>query len=256
MLFVIDIGNTNILLGIYDGEKPVSDLRIVTDTNKTAEGFKKDIKEALDSAKIDTSWIKGVVISSVVPSLNTVFEKLCNRWLNKKPLFVNSKVKTGMGINCENPEEVGADRIAVSVAARELYGKPVIVVDFGTAVTFDVVDENGDYAGGVIAPGIELSSKALSEKTALLPQVDVVKPDFVVGKNTVNSMQSGIVYGFLGQAREIVTRIKNEIKGSPKVIATGGYAGMIAGELPLIDREHPNLILEGLRLIWERNQNN
>ncbi len=256
MLFVIDIGNTNILLGIYDGEKPVSDLRIVTDTNKTAEGFKKDIKEALDSAKIDTSWIKGVVISSVVPSLNTVFEKLCNRWLNKKPLFVNSKVKTGMGINCENPEEVGADRIAVSVAARELYGKPVIVVDFGTAVTFDVVDENGDYAGGVIAPGIELSSKALSEKTALLPRVDVVKPDFVVGKNTVNSMQSGIVYGFLGQAREIVTRIKNEIKGSPKVIATGGYAGMIAGELPLIDREHPNLILEGLRLIWERNQNN
>lgn len=255
MLFALDIGNTNILLGIYDGKKLINDFRIPSDISKTAEGFKRDIEEALNSAKVNTARIRGVVVSSVVPSLNPVFEKLCSQWVNKKPLFVSSGVKTGMGIACENPEEVGADRIAVSVAAREFYGKPVIVVDFGTAVTFDVVDEKGDYPGGVIAPGIEISSKALSEKTALLPSVDVKKPDIVVGKNTVGSMQSGIFYGFLGQVKEIVTRIKNEIKGSPKVVATGGYAGMIAKELPLIDKVHPNLILEGLRIIWEKNQN-
>lgn len=255
MILALDIGNTSILLGIFDGRKFTGEARFSSGIKRKQAEFKKDIEKVLNSAGIDSGRLEGIIISSVVPSLDPVFKELCSQWFKREPLFVNADVTRGMKISCDNPGEVGADRIAVSLAAKELYGAPLIVVDFGTAVTFDVVGEDGTYRGGVIAPGMEISLKALSEKTALLPSVEIKKPGSIVGRNTVHSMQSGIVYGFIGQVKEIISRIKKEIKGSPGVIATGSYAGVIAEDLAVIDRVHPNLILEGLRIIWEGNQN-
>lgn len=254
MLLVIDIGNSSILFGIYNGKELLHNWKTVTDVNRTPEEYKVDIIDRLHKINIPESRIDGVGVSCVIPSLESVFKDVCKECFNVQPLFVNEDIDIGIKILCDKPKEVGADRIANAVAAFELYKKSVIVVDFGTAVTFDVVTEKGEYAGGVIAAGIKISTEALATKTARLPEIKVVKPENVVGKNTVESMRAGIFYGFIGQVKEIISRIKDEIKVNPMVIGTGGYIGLMEKETGLFDKIHPTLILEGLRIIWQRNQ--
>jgi len=253
MLLVIDIGNTNTSFGVYAGKKLVNRWSISTNPGKTPDEYGSEILNFLDFAKIDRKKISGIAISCVVPSLLPVFEEISRRYFQIKPLVVGREGELGMEILYDNPKEVGADRISASIAAFELYKGPVIVVDFGTATTFDVVTEKGEYAGGAIAPGIGISSQALFEKAAQLPHVELAKPEKVIGTNTRKSMQAGMVYGSIGQVREILSRIREEVGGSPKVVATGGYASLIAREVNSIDRINQDLVLEGLRIIWERN---
>ena len=254
MLLALDIGNTKIFLGIFNGRKLVCSNRISSDIRGTSGQYRSEISRIIEQAEVNPRQIKGVIISSVVPALNPVFKNVFLRWLKLRPLFISARLKTIVNIKCNNPLEVGADRIAVAAAAWRIYNrKPLIVVDFGTAVTFDVVNNKGDYLGGVIAPGMEISSMALSEKTALLPLIKIRKPLRVVGKNTVECIEAGIYYGFMGMVKEIIERIKRETGIAPVIIATGGYAGFMAKELPLFDRVHTGLVLEGMRLIWEEN---
>jgi type III pantothenate kinase len=254
MLLALDIGNTKILLGIFNGRKLICSNKISSDIRGTSGQYSSEISRIIRQAKVNPRQIKGVIISSVVPALNPVFKNVFLHWLKLKPLFISARLKTIVNIKCSNPLEVGADRIAVAAGAWRNYNrKALIVVDFGTAVTFDVVNKKGDYLGGVIAPGIEISSIALSEKTALLPLIKIKKPLRVVGRTTVGCIEAGVYYGFIGMVKEIIERIKRETGFKPVIIATGGYAGFIAKELSLIDRVHPALILEGMRLIWEEN---
>jgi type III pantothenate kinase len=199
------------------------------------------------------SEIAGIILSSVVPPIITVFEKMARKYFGCAADVVGPGTRTGMAIKYENPKEVGADRIVNAVAAYELYGGPLVIVDFGTATTFCAVTEAGEYLGGVIAPGIMISAEALYARAARLPRVELVKPQTVIGRNTVASMQSGIIFGFVGQVDEIVRRMKEELRGEPKVIATGGLAELIAGESSQIDEVNPYLTLIGLRILWDRN---
>jgi len=253
MLLVIDIGNTSISFGVYVEKRLVKSWRILTSTGKTPDEYGVEILNFFDFGKIDRKKISGIAISCVVPSLLPVFEQVSERYFQIKPLIVGRQGELGMPILYDNPNEVGADRLSASIAAFELYKGPVIVVDFGTATTFDIVSQKGEYVGGVIAPGIGISSQALFEKAAQLPHVELAKPDSIIGRNTRKSMQAGIVYGTIGQVREILSRIKMEIGGSPKIVATGGYASLIAQEIEMIDTINQDLVLEGLRIIWERN---
>ncbi|MFQ5866824.1 MAG: type III pantothenate kinase [bacterium] len=253
MLLVIDIGNTSISFGVYTGEKLIESWRISTSAGKTPDEYGTEILNFFDFGKIDRKKISGSVMSCVVPPLLPVFEEVSERYFQIKPLVVGREGELGMPILYDNPKEVGADRLSVSIAAFELYKGPVIVVDFGTATTFDIVSEKGEYVGGVIAPGIGISSQALFEKGAQLPHVELAKPESVIGRNTRKSMQAGIVYGSIGQVREILSRIKREIGGNPKIVATGGYASLIAPGLDMIDTVNQDLVLEGLRIIWERS---
>jgi type III pantothenate kinase len=202
---------------------------------------------------LDIANISGVIISSVVPPLNYILDEMCERYLRKKPFVVGPGLKTGMNIRYENPKEVGADRIVNAVAAIELYGPPLIVVDFGTATTYDYIDEHGQYIGGAIAPGIGISTEALYQRAAKLPRIELSKPKDVIGRNTVNSMRSGIIYGYIGQVDGIVKRIIQETGTNPKVIATGGFAELIASESSTIHEVNQLLTLTGLRILYERN---
>lgn len=253
MLFVIDIGNTSISFGIYRGKKLMESWRISTSIEKSPEEYGVEILDSFRSGKIDEKNVSGIAISCVVPSLLPVFEEISQKYFHIKPLLVGREGELGMPVLYDNPREVGADRLSTSIAAFELYKGPLIVVDFGTATTFDVISEKGEYVGGVIAPGVGISSQALSEKAAQLPHVELAKPESVIGKNTRKSMQAGIVYGSIGQVREILSRIEREMGGNPKIVATGGYATLIAPEVELIDTVNQELVLEGLRIIWERN---
>jgi type III pantothenate kinase len=253
MLLVIDIGNTSISFGVYAGKKLINSWRIFTSTGKTPDEYGVEILNFLNFGKIDRKEVSGIAISCVVPSLLPIFEQVSEEYFQVKPLVVGRGGELGMDILYDNPKEVGADRISASVAAFELYKGPVIVVDFGTATTFDVISKKGEYIGGVIAPGIGISSQALFEKAAQLPHVELTKPDSIIGRNTRKSMQAGIVYGTIGQVKEILSRIKKEIGGNPKIVATGGYANLIAEEIEVIDTINQDLVLEGLRIIWERN---
>ncbi|ADD68012.1 putative transcriptional acitvator, Baf family [Denitrovibrio acetiphilus DSM 12809] len=255
MIFAVDIGNTNVVIGVFDGDKIKTSYRVQADTMRTTDEYASTLLRLMESEGISKSDITGVIISSVVPRLIYTFSKLSKKYLNKEPLVIAPGIKTGVSIKMENPKEVGADRIVNAVAAKQLYGYPAIVVDFGTATTFDVIDSNGDYIGGVICPGVKLSSQILHSNTAKLPEVEIEKVNTVIGKNTIHSIQSGIYYGYLAMLDGILERIiAEEFKGMDvNVISTGGLGSIFTGECAYIQSYAPNLTLDGLRLIYEKN---
>ena len=254
MLLVLDVGNTNIVLGVFKGKKLIRDWRISTNKDKTADEYGIQIRVLFDYSGIECKEIKAIIISSVVPPVMSALENMAVGYFGIKPLVVGPGVKTAMPIRYDNPKEVGADRIVNAIAAYELYNGPLIVVDFGTATTFDAISADGAYIGGAIAPGVGISTEALYTNAAKLPRIELLKPGTVIGKNTVSSMQSGIVYGFVGQTDGIVMRMKKEMGGAAYVVATGGLAELIGNESQIIDNINLNLTLEGLRIIYERNK--
>ncbi|MGL4731979.1 MAG: type III pantothenate kinase [Clostridium sp.] len=258
MVFVLDVGNTNIVLGIYKDEKLVVDWRLSTDHKRSSDEYGIQVRQLFEQNNIKASDIDGIIISSVVPNIMYSLEHMIRKYFDKNPIIVGPGVKTGINIKYDNPKEVGADRIVNAVAAYEIYKKPMIIIDFGTATTFCAITKNGDYLGGTICPGIKIASDALFERAAKLPRVELVKTDTVICKNTVASMQAGIVYGYVGQVDYIVEKMKNEMmaKGEeePVVIATGGLATLIAQESKTINKVEPFLTLDGLRIIYEKNR--
>lgn len=254
MILGFDVGNTNIVLGIFKDEELLVNWRLSTDSERTADEYGMLLKALFADAGISMREIKAMVISSVVPPLMMSLEEMSKKYFNLKPLVVGPGVKTGMSIKYENPREVGADRIVNAVAGYEMYGGPLVIVDFGTAITFCAISARGEYLGGAIAPGIGISTEALFAHAAKLPRVELVQPDSVIGRNTVSSMQAGIVYGYVGMVDEIVHRMKEELGGSAFVVATGGQAELIAGKTRTIDAVNQFLTLNGLKIIYERNK--
>jgi type III pantothenate kinase len=256
MLLVIDVGNTNTVLGIFDGEELVHDWRIRTVVDHTVDEYGMLILNLYKNSSIRSKSISDIIISCVVPPMLNILEPLCEKYFGIKPLIVGPGVKTGMPIFYDNPKEVGADRIVNAVAAYEKYRRALVIVDFGTATTFDYVSPKGEYMGGCIAPGIMISSEALFRRAAKLPRVELSKPRAIITKDTVSGMQAGIMYGYAGLVDGIVDRMKGEVSSEPFVVATGGLAKVIARETKHIDVVDEMLTLEGLRLIFMRNRPN
>ncbi len=254
MILVVDVGNTNIVLGVFEGKKLIQSWRISTNKDKTADEYGIQIRVLFQYSNIKYEKIEAIIVSSVVPPVMPALEGMTVKYFGMKPLIVGPGVKTAMPIRYDNPKEVGADRIVNAIAAFEQYGGPLIIVDFGTATTFDAISKEGEYLGGAIAPGIGISTEALYTRAAKLPRIELAKPKTVIGKNTISSMQSGIIYGFVGQADGIVTRMKREMGGEAYVVATGGLAELISKESGNIDKVDTNLTLEGLRIIYDRNR--
>ncbi|SFJ35964.1 type III pantothenate kinase [Thermoflavimicrobium dichotomicum] len=256
MLLVMDVGNTTTVFGVYKKDQLLHHWRVQSDQKATEDEYAMILKNLMSHAGIDFRQITGVIIASVVPPLTYVLRTLVEKYLHMKPIILGPGVKTGLNIKYDSPREVGADRIANAVAALELYGPPLIIVDFGTAITFCFVDEQGHYKGGAIVPGVKISAEALYHQAAKLTHVEIVKPESVVGRSTVQAVQAGIFYGYVGVVDGIVSRMKALLSQSPKVVATGGMADLICSSTEMIDVVHPFLTLEGLRLIYERNQPN
>lgn len=258
MILVSDVGNTNIVLGIYDEKNLIAEWRLSTDPTRTADEFGIQVFQLFFQSKIDPSEIEGVIISSVVPNIMYSLEHMIRKYFDVSPIIIGPGVKTGINIKYDNPKEVGADRIVNAVAAHDIYKKSLIIIDFGTATTFCAVTKNGDYLGGTICPGLRIASEALFEKAAKLPRIEFIKPETVICKNTVTSMQSGIINGYIGQVEYLVSRMKKEMmekgESEPLVVATGGLATLIAGESHSVDLINRNLTLEGLRIIYEKNK--
>ena len=255
MILVMDVGNTNTVLGVYEGKKLLYSWRMGTDKEKTSDEIGMFIVSLFNNEGLEKTAIQAVIIASVVPPVMYTLEHAIRKYLKLSPIIVGPGVKTGINLKTENPREVGADRIVNAVAAYEIYGGPLIVVDFGTATTFCAISSKGEYLGGVICPGIKISAEALFQKAAKLPRIELVKPENIIGKNTVASMQAGIVYGYTGKVDFIVNRMKKEMKeDNIKVIATGGLARLIASESSVIDELNGMLTLEGLRIIYEKNK--
>jgi type III pantothenate kinase len=253
VLLVLDVGNSNIVAGVYREKTLVHSWRVATDRSRTTDEYGMLFKSLFNDAGIDIAEIDGAIIGSVVPPVMHALEKMAAKYFHVNPLTIGPGIKTGLNIKMENPKEVGADRIVNAVAAIELYGAPVIIVDFGTATTFCLVDEKEQYLGGAIAPGVMISAEALFQRTAKLPRIELMKPAGVLGKNTIAAMQSGVIFGFAGQVDGIVKRMKRLCKQEPTVVATGGLAALIGEESETIDTISPMLTLEGLRMIYEKN---
>lgn len=254
MLLVVDVGNTNIVLGVFREKELIHHWRISTDRQRTADEYGVLIHNLFQNMGLDPKNVNAVIISSVVPPLTVPLQRMCARYFGGDPLVVGPGIKTGIRINYENPREVGADRIVNAIGAYEKHGGPLIVVDFGTATTFCAIAANGDYLGGAIAPGIGSSTEALFQRAAKLPRIELVIPKSIICRNTVSSMQVGIIIGFVGQVDEIVRRMRVEMGTESKVVATGGLANLIAPESQTIDIVEPFITLEGLRIIYDRNR--
>ena len=254
MLLVIDVGNTNMVLGVYKDTELLDHWRISTDRQRTTDEYGVLIRELFYLNDLRADDINAIIISSVVPPVVPTLERMCQRYFGLSPLLIGPGVKTGMDIRYDNPREVGADRIVNAVAAYEKYGGPVIIVDFGTATTFCAVDAKGVYLGGSICPGIGISTEALVQRTAKLPRIELKRTDSVICRNTIESMQAGVFYGFVGQVEGIVSRMRRELDMSARVVATGGLAVVISPATKAIDVVEPMLTLDGLRIIYERNR--
>ncbi|RPI98501.1 MAG: type III pantothenate kinase [Candidatus Aminicenantes bacterium] len=254
MLLAFDVGNTTIAVGLFRGRKLVKSWKIKTDNDTTADEYGAVLLDLIEIAGLEAGKVTGAIISSVVPPLTPVIEEVCRTYFATTASVVGPGLKTGMPILYENPLEVGADRITASVAAFEKYGGPLIVLDFGTATTFDAVSAKGEYLGGAIAPGIRISAEALYLKTARLPRIEIRKPKRAIGRTTVSSMQSGLYFGYIGLVTKTIEEIRKELGQDARVIATGGFGGQIASELTEIEAYEPDLVLEGLRIIHERNR--
>ena len=254
MLLAIDVGNSNNVIGLFSGEKLLTHWRIRTEWNRTADEYWVLIKEFILLNDVETETIDDIIIACVVPPLVPILQGMAKKYFLCEPLIVGPGVKTGSSILYRNPSEVGADRIVNSVAAFEKYGGPLIIVDFGTATTFDVVSNKGEYLGGSIFPGVQISLEALFKNTAKLHRVDMTLPEKVIGKSTVESLRSGAVYGFSGMVEAIVKQIKDELGQNARVIATGGVLDWITNKTSVIDTLDPFLTLDGLRIIYEKNK--
>lgn len=258
MLLAFDVGNTNIVIGVFDGEKLIRSWRMKTDKNKTVDEYGMLIHQLFEYDGIDMKSVTDVIISTVVPPVLYTLQHLSRKYFNKKAIVVGPGVKTGMVIKYDNPKQIGSDRIVNAVAAYHKYGGPLIVVDLGTATTFCAISKNGEYLGGTIAPGLKISSEALVEKTAKLPKVEIEEPGKVICKNTIESIQAGLVYGHVGLVEYVVNRMKLELSpdGTDKVtvIATGGMGNLINDSTNCIDYVERDLTLDGLRLIYKKNR--
>lgn len=255
MILVVDIGNTNIVLGVYRERELLHHFRLSTARQSTVDEYGVLIQNLFNMSGLSFKDMEGVIISSVVPPLVQVIVEMCVKYIGKDPLLVGPGIKTGLNLRYENPREVGADRIVNAVAAIEQYQCPLVVVDFGTATTFDCIDAGANYLGGAIVPGLGISTEALYQRASKLPRIELEKPKKVIGRNTVHAMQAGIIFGYAGQVEGIVRRIKQEMNTPVlKVIATGGLASLIASETECIDEVNPMLTLEGLRIIYNRNK--
>jgi type III pantothenate kinase len=254
MIFAVDIGNTHTVLGVFDGSELMAHWRVSTRRGATSDEWTILVRSLLDTGKITATRIQGMIVASVVPNLDSIAREIGRRLFATDVLFVAPGIKTGLPIHYENPHEVGADRIVNSVAALHKYGAPVIIVDFGTATTFDVVGREGAYLGGVIVPGLSISAEALFQRAARLARVEIREPQHVIGRNTEESIQSGLFHGYLGLVEGLAGRIREEIGADAPLVATGGLASIFEGHLPRCRAVDPDLTLDGLRILWERNR--
>jgi type III pantothenate kinase len=254
MLLTIDVGNTNVTIGLYEGEKLVSHWRLATDHNRMPDEYGLQLLGLLTNAERTREALTGISLASVVPPLTGRVTQACREYLKQEPLVVDTGIKTGIRIRYEDPRAVGADRVADAVAVMHLYGGPACIIDFGTATTFNALTKEGDYLGGAITAGINLAAEALFTRAAKLPRIDLQRPPNVIGRNTVHAMQSGLLFGYVSMVEGMVERFRGELGPGMKVIATGGLAEIVAKETKVIQHIAPWLTLDGLRIIWELNR--
>ncbi len=254
MLLAIDIGNTNVVLGVFDQERLVENWRVGTNAQRTPDEYAMSFKDLFSFAGLEFKQITGVIISTVVPPLLPVMVEMSRKYFRLEPMVVTHELKTGITIRYDNPKEVGADRIVNAAAAFKLFGGPLIIVDFGTATTFCAVTREGEYLGGAIAPGIRISAEALFQRASKLPRVELSKPLKVIGRDTVSAMQAGIIYGYAGLVDGIVERMKKELSSDARVVATGGLAELVSPETKCVQEIKPQLTLEGLQLLYDINR--